>query len=162
MNSEIKAMLLACEGRYPTKAEQALLRDWAAKLEGRLTALEDIRQREEAIIGQTIDEVLRAYPDFEKRYKDARQSCTRDMTLVLRYCAQAMLRNDTQYLEDSILTWMATILRGVGFTSQFVEDTYKTMLKTAMRELPPASAELLRPYLELCVVTLPGKSKGAS
>lgn len=164
MNSEIKAMLLACEGRYPTKAEQALLRDWAGKLEGRLVALEEIRQREEAIVGQTIDEVLRAYPDFEKKYKDARQSCARDLTLVLRYCVQALLRGDPHYLEDSLLTWMATILRGVGFTGQFVEDTYRTLQKIAMRELSPGTGEMLRPFLEQCVAVLPGKGKngGAS
>lgn len=160
MNGEIKAMLLACEGRYPTRAEQALLRDWAGRLEGRLAALEEIRQREEAIAGQTIDEVLRAYPDFERKYKDARLSCARDLTLVLRYCAQALLRGDPQYLEDSLLTWMATILRGVGFTAQFVEDTYRTLLKTAMRELSPATGEMLRPFLEQCATTLPGKGKG--
>lgn len=159
MNSEIKAMLLACEGRYPTRAEQAILRDWASRLEARLAALEEVRQREEVIVGQTIDEIFRAYPDFEKRYKDARSSCTRDETLVLRYCAQAMLRGDAKYLEDSLLTWMATILRGVGFLPQFIEDTYRTMMKVAMRELSPATAELLRPYLELCVTTLPGKGK---
>lgn len=159
MNSEIKAMLLACEGRYPTRAEQAILRDWASRLEARLAALEEVRQREEVIVGQTVDEILRAYPDFEKRYKDARQCCTRDETLVLRYCAQAMLRGDAKYLEDALLTWMATILRGVGFLPQFIEDAYRTMMKVAMRELSPATAELLRPYLELCVATLPGKGK---
>ena len=160
MNTEIKAMLLACEGRYPTRAEQAILRDWASRLEARLAALEEVRQREEVIVGQTVEEIFRAYPDFEKRYKDARHSCTRDQTLVLRYCAQAMLRGDAKYLEDALLTWMTTILRGVGFLPQFIEDAYRAMTKVAMRELSPATAELLRPFLELCVATLPGKGKG--
>lgn len=159
MNSEIKAMLLACEGRYPTRAEQALLRDWATRLEARLTALEEIRQREEVIVSQTVDEIFRAYPDFEKRYKDTRQCCTRDETLVLRYCAQAMLRGDPKYLEDSLLTWLSTILRGVGFLPQFIEDAYRTLTKVAMRELTPPTAELLRPFLEQCVAMLPGKGK---
>jgi hypothetical protein len=159
MNQEIQTMLTACEGRYPTRAEQALLRDWATRLEARLAAVEEIKQAEEAIIGQTVDEVFRSYPDFEKRYKNARQSCTRDMTLVLRYCAQAQLRGDTAYLENSLLTWMATILRGVGFTPQFIFDTYDAMGRVAARELSPQSAELLRPYIELCATALSGKAR---
>lgn len=157
MNHEIQTMLSASEGRYPTRAEQAILRDWAAKLDVRLAAVDEIRATEEAIIGPTVDEVFRSYPDFEKRYKAARQSCTRDMTLVLRYCAQAMLRGDSRYLEDSLLTWMASILKGVGFTPQFIEDTYRTLGRVAARELTPAVAELLRPYIEQCATTLSGK-----
>ena len=159
MNQDIQTMLRASEGRYPTRAEQALLRDWATRLEARLAAVEEIKQAEEAIVAQTIDEVFRSYPDFEKRYKSARQSCTRDQTLVLRYCAQALLRGDSAYLEDSLLSWMASILKGVGFTPQFIFDAYETMGRVAARELSPPSAELLRPYLELCATALSGKAK---
>jgi hypothetical protein len=159
VNQDIQTMLRACEGRYPTRAEQALLRDWATRLEVRLAAVEEIKQAEEAIVGQTVEEVFRAYPDFEKRYKSARQSCTRDLTLVLRYCAQALLRGDTAYLEDSLLSWMATILKGVGFTPQFIFDVYETLGRVAARELGPQSAELLRPHVELCASALSGKAR---
>lgn len=160
MNHEIGAMLTASEGRYPTRAEQALLRGWAERLDTRLEALEAIRAAEEAIVGQTCDEVLGAYPNVEKFYKDMRASCVRDLSLVLRYCAQALLRDDVQYLEDSLLTWMATILRGVGLAPAFIEDTYQALMKAAARELPPTTSEMLRPYLERCVAVLPGKRGG--
>lgn len=159
MNQDIQTMLTACEGRYPTRAEQAILRDWATRLEARLAAVEEIKQAEEGIIGQTVDEVFRSYPDFEKRYKNARQSCTRDMTLVLRYCAQALMRGDAAYLENSLLSWMATILKGVGFTPQFIFDTYDAMGRVAARELSPQTAELLRPFVDLCATALSGKAR---
>ncbi len=159
MNHEITTMLTASEGRYPTRAEQAILRDWAARLEARLAAVEEIKQAEEAIIAQTVDEVFRTYPDFEKRYKAARQSCTRDETLVLRYCAQAMLRGDPKYHEDGLPTWMSTILKGAGSTPQFTEDTYQTLGRVAARELSPQTAELLRPFIDQCVTTLAGKGR---
>ena len=162
MNHEIQAMLTASEGRYPTRAEQALLRGWAEQVETRLAALEAIRAAEEAIVGQALDEVLAAYPNVEKFYKGIRTSGVRDLSLVLRYCAQALLRDDLQYLEDSLLTWMSTILRGVGLAPQFIEDTYKAMIKAAARELPPPVSELLRPYLERCVAVLPGKIEAAT
>lgn len=162
MNHEIGAMLTASEGRYPTRAEQALLRGWAAQLEARLAAMEAIRAAEEAIVGQVCDEVMAAYPNVEKFYKDMRASCVRDLSLVVRYCAQALLRDDLQYLEDSLLTWMASILRGVGLAPAFIEDTYKALMKAAARELPPTVNELLRPYLERCVAVLPGKREAAT
>ena len=162
MNHAIGAMLTASEGRYPTRAEQALLRGWAEQLETRLGALEAIRAAEETIVGQTCDEVMVAYPNVEKFYKDMRASCVRDLSLVLRYCAQALLRDDVQYLEDNLLTWMASILRGVGLAPAFIEDTYRAMMKVAARELPPTTAEMLRPYLERCVAVLPGKREGTT
>ncbi|HEY0137836.1 MAG TPA: hypothetical protein VGB85_27310 [Nannocystis sp.] len=157
MNTEIQTMLSASEGRYPTRAEQAVLREWASKLDARLEAIDVIRSAEENIIGQTLDEVLVTYPNVEKHYKNVRSSGTRDMSLVLRYCAQAMLRGDIKYLDDSILTWMSTILRGVGLAPQFIEDTYRALARVAARELPPQVAELLRPYIERCAQVLPGR-----
>lgn len=161
MNHEIDAMLTACEGRYPTRAEQALLRDWASRLDGRLAALEEIHAREDAIVGQSVDEVLRAYPDLEKRVKNARHCCVRDESLVLRHAAMAMLRGDPKYLEDGLLTWMATVLRGVGFSPQFIADTYQGLIRSAARELSPPVMEQIRPYLELCVSALAGKREAA-
>lgn len=162
MNSELQTMMTACEGRYPTRAEQAMLRDWAARLEGRLAAVAEIQSREDAIVGQAVDEVLRAYPDLEKRIKDARRSCMRDVSLVLRYNSLALLRGDPQWLEDSLLTWMATVLRGVGFARAFVSDTYTILTRSAARELSPPVMEQLRPFLDLTVVALAGKQEPAA
>ena len=159
MNHEIQTMLSASEGRYPTRAEQAILRDWATRLDARLEAVEAIRAAEETIVGQAVDEVLATYPNVEKHYNAVRTSCIRDLSLVLRYAAQAMLRGDPQYLEDSLLTWMATILRGVGLAPQFIEDSYRALGRVAARELPPPVSELLRPYIERCVVVLPGRTE---
>lgn len=157
MNHEIDTMMTACEGRYPTRAEQAMLRDWASRLDVRLAAVEEIHAHEASIAGATVDEVLRVYPDLEKRVKNARQCCIRDQSLVLRYCAMALLRGDPKYLEDALLTWMATILRGIGFTPPFIADSYQMLIRSAARELSPPAMEQLRPYLELCVTVLGGK-----
>lgn len=159
MNNEIESMLRAAEGRYPTRAEQALLREWASRLEARLGALEELRAHEDAIVRQTMADVVKAYPEFDAKMRGGREAATRDLTLVLRYCGQAMLRGDARYLEESLLAWMATILRGLGFAGDFIADTYRTLHKHARAELTPAAAELLRPYLELCVTRLGGATE---
>ena len=99
-------------------------------------------------------DVLAAYPEFEAKMRGGREAAVRDLTLVLRYCGQAMLRGDARYLEETILAWFATILRGLGFAREFIADTYKTLGKHARAELSPQAGELLRPFLELCTERL--------
>ena len=140
MNQSILNMLSTAEGRYLNNAEQALLRELAQGLEARLLAMTEISAKEAIIVERTVKEVFAAYPDIEKKYKGAMQTCIRDETLVLRHVALAMVRNDAQYLNDSLLTWLATILKGVGFAPRFIEDTYKTMALVSTRELSPATA----------------------
>ena len=157
MNRQLQEMFTSAEGRYLTAAEQGLLRDYAQSVDARLTAMSEVSSKETTIVEQTVKEILRAYPDVEKKYKNAMATCIRDETLVLRYTTLAMVRNDPQFLNDSLLTWLATILKGVGFTPHFIEDTYKTMAMVAGRELSPATAKLLHPFVLQCAAVLSGK-----
>lgn len=159
MNHEIETMLRAAEGRYPTRAEQALIREWASRLEARLGALEELRTREEAIVRQTMADVVKAYPEFDAKMRGGREAAIRDLSLVLRYCGQAMLRGDPRYLEETLLAWFATILRGLGFAREFIADTYKLLGKHAKAELSPQAGELLRPFLDLCTERLAGAAE---
>ena len=157
MNRQIQDMFTSAEGRYLNAAEQGLLREWAQGLDARLAAMSEISAKEGPIVEQTVKEIFRAYPDIEKKFKNAMATCIRDETLVLRYATQAMLRNDPKYLDDSLLSWLATILKGVGFAPHFIEDTYKTMALVAGRELSPSTAKLLHPFVVQCAAVLSGK-----
>jgi hypothetical protein len=157
MNQQIQEMFASAEGRYLSTQEQGLLREWAQGLDARLAAMSEISAKESTIVEQTVKEIFRAYPDIEKKYKNAMQTCIRDETMVLRYTALAMLRNDPQYLNDTLLNWLATILKGVGFAPHFIEDTYKTMALVAGRELSPATAKLLHPFVLQCAAVLSGR-----
>lgn len=157
MNRQLQDIFTSAEGRYLTAAEQGLLRDYAQSVDARLTAMSEVSSKETTIVEQTVKEILRAYPDIEKKYKNAMATCIRDETLVLRYTTLAMVRNDPQFLNDSLLTWLATILKGVGFAPHFIEDTYKTMAMVAGRELSPATAKLLHPFVLQCAAVLSGK-----
>ncbi len=162
MNRQLMDMLNNAEGRYLSASEQDQLREFAQGLDARLSAMIEIGSKESAIVEHTVKEILFAYPDLEKKYKNVMQTCIRDETMVLRYATQAMLRNDPQFLSDSLLTWMATILKGVGFAPQFIEDTYKTLSLTASKELSPTAAKLLQPFLVQCTVVLSGREVTAA
>lgn len=162
MNRQLMDILRASEGRYLTIEEQAILTEHARGMEARLAAANDISRKETKLVQQTVSEVMAAYPDMEKKYKGAVQTCTRDVTLVLRYACQAMVRQDPQYLNDTLLTWMATMLKGVGLASHLIEDTYKTLSLIASKELPPQAAKLLQPYVLQCAAVLSGRSASSA
>jgi hypothetical protein len=105
VNHAITDMLKQADGRYLTKDEGQLLREFASSLEARLAAMEELSQKEGKIIDRAIKEVMRAYPDYKDKYPEGQQKGTRDMTFVLRYCAHAMVRNDARFLEDTVLAW---------------------------------------------------------
>jgi len=124
---------------------------------GMRVAMDEIAAKETVIVERAVREVVAAYPDIEKKYKTAMQTCVRDVTLVVRYVTQAMVRSDPQYLNDGLLTWLATILKGVGFAPHFIEDTYKILGLTASKELSPATAKLLQPFWLQCASVLSGQ-----
>ena len=157
MNRQVQDVFASAEGRYLSAAEQGVIRDWVQGLDARLAAMSEISGKETTIVEQTVKEIFRAYPDIEKKYKNAMATCIRDETLVLRYTTLAMVRNDPQYLNDALLSWLATILKGVGFAPHFIEDTYKTMALVAGRELSPSTAKLLHPFVLQCAAVLSGK-----
>lgn len=161
MNRQIQEMMTAAEGRYLNQAEQTLLREFAQGMEARLSAMSEISSKESVIVDRAVKEIMRAYPDLEKKYKNPQQTGIRDETLVLRYATLAMVKNDPQYLSDALLTWLATILKGIGFTSQFLEDAYQILERTATKELSPATAKLLQPFLNQCVTALSGRGAAA-
>jgi len=154
MKTQIQQILTRAEGRYLSDAEGATLRTWAAGLDERLAAMVEIHRVEEAMIQAVMKRIMTAYPDFTKKYASGAEKGVRDMSIVLRYAAHAMLLQDMPYLEDNLLTWLATVLRGIGFTPDFIEDAYGTLERAARDQLTAKTSSLIAPYLEHCRVSL--------
>lgn len=158
MNQQIMEILNASEGRYLTKPEQAHIRDYVSQVNARLAAMDELQAKESTIVEQTMRQIIAAYPDYLQQHLEARSKGSRDLGLVLRHIAQAVLRNDPAWLDSGLLIWLATILSGVGFTPGFLADSYRCLESVATSELSPASAELVRPFLKQCIKTLSGQS----
>lgn len=154
MKTQIQQILTRAEGRYLSDVEFAALRNWAGGLEERMTAMEELRRAEEAILQIVMKRVVSAYPDFLKRHTAGSEKGIRDITIVLRYAAHAMVIQDMTYLEDNLLSWLNTVLRGIGFTPDFIEDTYGTLESAVRQQLSAKAASLLAPYLEHCRLSL--------
>jgi hypothetical protein len=162
MNQTITDMFKKADGRYLTRDEGQLLKDFAATLELRLAAMEEINAKEGRIIERAMKEVMRAYPDFKDKYPDGPQKGMRDMTFVLRYAAHAMLRNDPRFFEDTVLAWLSTILRGVGLRSNLIADSYRAVERFATEELSAPVADLIKPFIQMATNALSTGPAGAA
>lgn len=154
MNKAILAMSARTEGRYLTQVETAMLKKWAAGLDARTAAMAEVEGKEGLIVSQVVAEVGKRYPDFVAKHGAPSQKGLRDLTIVLRYAAAAMVWDDEAYLHDGLLSWLHTILRGVGFTNEFLADTYKMLEQAAESHLSAQSYARMAPYLEACTRSL--------
>ncbi|MEZ4427585.1 MAG: hypothetical protein R3A51_07855 [Nannocystaceae bacterium] len=147
-------MLEAAAGRYPTQAEIAMLTSWAATLDARVAAVAELAQSEEKIVTLAADGILRGAPEQRRRGADTPEKTARDLALVLRHCAHALLRDDAHYLDATLLVWLRSVLLGLGFTPEFLASSYRLLQRAVDESVSARAAKLVRPYLEQCVRTL--------
>ncbi len=148
MNRTIEKMFNDAEGRYLEPTEQSTLTGFAETLEKRLAVMRSVQQHEESIIKHSIDEVMGAHPDMAENHKFAREKAERDMTLVLRYCAMAMVRDDEEFLNHKLLHWFRTIVRAFEM-DDWIDTGYAEMITQCGEHLDAAEFEMLQPYLKL-------------
>lgn len=148
MNDRINKIMEVSEGRYLTKKEQATILDYFSKVDARFKAMEEVESKEHLIANKTMEIVMRSYPDMKDRHQQGKEKGVRDLALILRYGTQAMVRDDMAYFDNALLAWLRTILQGIGFTPEFLGNSYKTLDKVASDELSEQTYELFGPYLK--------------
>lgn len=154
MIARLNQMATPTEGRYPTAEEKQTLLDLARGLPERLRAVEAVEQAEDKIVRGIIAGMQRKYPQFPKNHDQGWAKCYRDVQLVLRYAAQAMLHDSKAMLDERLLYWMRTILAASGFTPELVRDAYTLLRDESRRHLPGEAFALMDPLLEHTVTVL--------
>jgi hypothetical protein len=148
MNSRFESMFSDAEGRYLSADEVQRMTTYIETLGSRIAAMKAIEAVEDKIVEEVIEEVWRKHADFERRHVDAREKAKRDITLALRYCALAMVRDDDSFLTDKLLYWMRTILQAFHF-GQVIDTTYRSLLMRSQANLDARHFRLVEPYLKL-------------
>lgn len=151
MNNELETMLRNAEGRYLTPAEEQKLRGFAQTLDQRLQTMAELRNKEAEVVERCMLRIKEAYPDFQAAYPEGSPKGSRDMILVLRFAAMALVKDDPEHLRTGLLTWLKTILRGVGLAEHFVRDAYTILSKEASQCLSQESYAAIEPYLQLVI-----------
>jgi hypothetical protein len=146
----------AMDNRYPDLHETKLMTEYAQSLDHRLQAISALEQHEEAILQETLTRIFEKYPKVEMRI-EGREKTHRDLALILRYSAQAMLRDDVRFLEDKLLYWLATILHAFKFGDNCLHDSYVFLNEIVHKHLSESHYLLLKPCLERVIELVPEK-----
>jgi hypothetical protein len=148
MNTQLDTMFSEAEGRYLESSEEARLVAYAASVPSRLEAMRAVQAAETRIIDETLEEVWARHPAFESRHAMAREKARRDMTLVLRYAAMAMLRDDEEMFKERLLYWLVTILNANNMGA-VIDTAYRALARRAETHLATQHMEWMAPYLRL-------------
>lgn len=149
MLKQLESLSLATEGRYATAQELQFIHNFMSTVDLRISAYQKIRDGEDEIIEQLQERMRQLKPGiFQTKSGDVSKTCRRDVKIILRNAAAAMLINDLDRLRENILLWQRIIIK------VFQEKHIATMVHNTMPEiieplLTPEEFDLVLPVLQL-------------
>lgn len=145
---------LEAEGRYATSEELQFIDKYCVSLEFRLRTYQKIREQEVEIINLVTQRSLKQNPDlFKINSQDMTPVCHRDIQLVLRASAIAMLADDLERLRDSHLLWQKTIVKALDH-QRYVQVVYRILQEVVQEFLTEEESSLILPALKLSFTIL--------
>jgi Phycobilisome protein len=145
----LENVLDRADGSYIAPEDLLTLDRSIASWQQRRQTYDLIQSKENVILEQVMQQIQSTAPNMAvKMTPDGVSICNRDMALVLRYCATAMLLQDEDLLKDRLLYWMQNIM--VALQKQRLNNLlYQTLQKSVQENLPSKNANLLLPYLAI-------------
>ncbi len=149
MLKQLESLSLRAEGRYATTQELKFLKEFLPTVDLRLSAYRKIRDLEDQIIEQLHQTMCEIEPGiFMTQFGDVRATCRRDLKILLRSGATAMLIDDLDRLREDMLLWQKTITKAFQLKS-IAALTHKTMPEIIEEYLSPEEFDLFKPVLQL-------------
>lgn len=139
--------LAACDGRYPTEAEEGAVLSWAGSLPKRLQAANIISQKEDEIVRESIEYVKARYPRVGAQHDRNYEKAERDTQLLLRYAVQGMVVDDAEMPREKVYVWYGVIVRGLGLTPALLRDACEGVTEACRGHLAPDVFAVAEPYL---------------
>ncbi|CAN1209620.1 hypothetical protein TUMEXPCC7403_05310 [Tumidithrix helvetica PCC 7403] len=135
---------------YLTDSDLGLLERYAKDFANRAKTYNLLRDRNEAIVKQSIQMLALNYPSLVEKLADR---CKYDMSNVLRYIALAILRDDEQFFRDQMGDWLSTVLCSYQVSTE-CSMAYRKMQESINTQLPSECAILVKPYIDMTVMSL--------
>jgi hypothetical protein len=145
----LENVLDRADGSYITPEDLQTLDRSIASWQQRRQTYDLIQTKENVIIEQVMHQIQATAPEVASKLTvDGGNKCNRDMALVLRYCATAMLLQDEELLKDRLLYWMQNIM--LALKNQRVNEfVYRSLQNSVRDNLPKENADLLLPYIAI-------------
>lgn len=145
----LESVLERADGAYISPQDLLSLDRSIASWQKRRETYDLVQKQEKAIIEKILQRFQKKAPDFAKHFnEEGIDKCRRDMSLVLRYCATAMLLQDEELLKDRLLYWMQNIMRALRL-QKINDPMYQLMQQVVEEQLPPENSNLMQPYLKI-------------
>ena len=144
MITEIDSQIYRAEAEYLSAKDLGIFKSQILYLEERLKIYEQLRSQEAEIFQYVANQIVQNFPDEpEVQIKQA----LKHWLLMLRYCAMAMLSNDSQYLQQRILEWLPEQIEARE-TMELEKHLYSYLHKRLKKVLGTEHFSVLQPYLE--------------
>lgn len=145
----LETVLERSDGSYISPQDLQMLDQSIASWQKRRESYNLVQTQESEIVDKVLKKFQNGTPLFSKPLpEDVVIKCRRDISLVLRYCATAMLLQDEELLKDRLLYWMQNIMRALRH--QKINDrVYQLLQQVVQEQLPPENANLMLPYLKI-------------
>ena len=149
MLKQLSHLSVEADGRYATDQELQFLKNYLQSLDQRISAYEKIRDAEEDIMERTKAQIDSQNPNlFSRDSQDLSSVWRRDVGIILRCSAAAMLINDLDRLREGLLLWHRTIVNA-NKTLPISQITYYVIPEIIQQHLTAEEAELMMPVLQL-------------
>ena len=143
MQSDLKNILYQAEADYLNSRDVLLFKSHAVGLTKRLEVYKLLRDREVAIFQPIADKISSKFSQDPQLIEKA----LKHWISIMRYCAMAMLLNNPEYLQKSILEWLSQMVQ--AHQMQSIENTiYELLFSDLKKTLPSDRFALLEPFLE--------------
>lgn len=144
MITEIDAQIYRAEAEYLSAKDLGIFKSQVLYLEERLRIYELLRSQETELFQHVANQIVQNFPDEpESQVKQA----LKHWLLILRYCAMAMLSNDSQYLQQRILEWLPEQIEARQ-TLKLERHLYSCLHKNLKKVMGTEDFSVIQPYLK--------------
>jgi hypothetical protein len=158
MFTQLYRLSIEVDGRYATPEELGFLKFYFETLPVRISTYQKLQKYESIIIQRIQDKLQQINPKILiKGSVNLTSKWRLDTIRILRYSAMTLLINDPDYLQESLLSWFATILQAFK-VQDITQYTYKAMFDVLEDYLTPEEKIKFFPLIELNLKILCKKS----
>ncbi|NCJ07671.1 allophycocyanin [Synechococcales cyanobacterium C] len=149
MLQQLARLSVEADGRFATAQELQFIKDYLESVDDRISAYETIREAEETLMQQVEAKVFETDPEaFTYSGKDTSEISRRDRKHYLWCSAAAVLVDDIDRLQNTLLLWQRTLVHAFKF-SRTCQAVNKVMPEVLKQHLSDEEFALMLPVLQL-------------
>ena len=150
INSQLEELMGKKEGRYITAVELQPLKKYMETVSERSKIYTLLEEKSDLLVRHALKKLMSIQPEVMKKHA---KRCYYDMSMLLRYLALAMLRDDPRFFNDVIILWQANILTAYRQQKACL-DAYGYLQETLKEHLPASANRLIDPYVDMMLQLL--------